>query len=422
MTAGTDTGSEGAQPSRSPISQGELIALLAMLSATVAFSIDSMLPALPEMGAALSPADPNRVQLVLASFIIGLGVGTLFTGPLSDALGRRPVAVGGAVVYTLAALYAARSHDLDEMLVARAIQGLGAAGPRVVALALIRDLFSGRQMARIASFVMIVFTLVPIIAPSLGAVIQWAFGWRAIFVSFAVFSFISMIWLMLRQPETLPPERRRPFRFGTIARGIAEVFGTRQAMLAICVQTLVFSILFSALLSSQPIFDIVYGRNETFPLWFGVVAAVSSTASILNAMVVVRLGMRMVVKWALLIQLLASCAFLALQLSLGASAPPFGLALIYLITVFYVAGLGIGNLNAIALEPLGHMAGMAASIIGATATIVSMILAAPIGQAFDGTMIPLTIGVLVLTGTAFLLTLQIRETEDEPSPPDASGA
>ncbi|NNL72836.1 MAG: MFS transporter, partial [Silicimonas sp.] len=184
---------------RSPISRVELIALMGMLTATVAFSIDAMLPALPEIGVALNPAEPQRAQLVIAAFVLGLGVGTLFTGPLSDAFGRRPVAVAGAVIYSAAALYAATADSLDAVLVARAVQGLGAAGPRVVTLAIIRDLFAGRQMARITSYVMMVFTLVPVLAPSLGAGIAWAFGWRAIFLSFAVFSFISITWLLLRQ-------------------------------------------------------------------------------------------------------------------------------------------------------------------------------------------------------------------------------
>lgn len=403
-----------APTARSPISRAELVALLAMLSATVAFSIDAMLPAIPEIGAALNPADPQRAQLVIATFVFGMGAGTLFAGPLSDAFGRRPVAVAGAVVYTLAALYAAMADSMTELLIARAVQGMGAAGPRVVAIALVRDLFSGRQMARITSFVMVVFTLAPIVAPTLGAGIQWAFGWRAIFLSFAVFSVISMVWLLTRQPETLPPERRRPFRLARLKAGLAEVFGHRQVMLAIAALTLIFAMLFSALLSSQAVFEQVFDKDQSFPLWFGLMAAISASSSLLNAMVVVRLGMRTVVKWALLVQAAFSVVFLLLQFTLWAgAAPPFWIGFLWFLSVFYIAGLGIGNLNAIALQPMGHIAGMASSVVGAFSTILSVILAAPIGQAFDGTMRPMTFGVLVLGAVALLAVLRLDDIDDD---------
>ncbi|MBT8426168.1 MAG: multidrug effflux MFS transporter, partial [Silicimonas sp.] len=390
----------------------ELIALMGMLTATVAFSIDAMLPALPEIGVALNPAEPQRAQLVIAAFVLGLGVGTLFTGPLSDAFGRRPVAVAGAVIYSAAALYAATEDSLDAVLVARAVQGLGAAGPRVVTLAIIRDLFAGRQMARITSYVMMVFTLVPVLAPSLGAGIAWAFGWRAIFLSFAVFSFISITWLLLRQPETLTPENRRPFRPGKLIEGVVAVFSNRHVVVSICVQSLVFGMLFASLLSSQAVFGQVFDQAESFPIWFGLMAAISASSSWLNAQIVVRFGMRNVVKWALLVQAALTALFLLAQLTIWSGAAPlFPIAFLWLTSVFFLAGLGIGNLNAIALEPMGHMAGMAASIVSSTSTIASIALAAPIGQMFDGTMIPLTACSLLLGSAAFLLILAIRDSD-----------
>ena len=396
---------------RTPISRVELVALLAMLSATIAFSIDAMLPALPDIGQALNPADPNRAQLVIAAFVIGMGVGTLFTGPLSDALGRRSVAVGGAVIYSLAALWGATAETLDQILIARALQGLGAAGPRVTAIAIVRDLFSGRQMARITSFIMIVFTLVPVIAPSLGAGIAWAFGWRMIFVAFAVFSALSMLWLLTRLPETLPTERRRPFRLGKLAEGLAEVFSNRQVVLAICVQTLIFGMLFAALLSSQAVFGQVYDKAQTFPFWFGLMAAISASSSLLNAMVVVRFGMKRVVMLAFLVLVIFTGLFLLGQVTLcRAAPPPFAIAFLWITAVFYMAGLGIGNMNAIALEPMGHIAGMASSVVSAASTVASSLIAAPVGQMFDGTMLPLTASMLALSGVAFLLVLMIRDT------------
>ncbi len=399
------------------ISRTELIALLAMLSATVAFSIDAMLPVLPGIADALTPDAPNKAQLVIATFVVGMGAGTLIAGPLSDAYGRRPIAVIGAVIYIIGALLAAMAPTFEMMLAARMLQGFGAAGPRIVALALTRDLFSGREMARIVSFVMMVFTLVPVIAPTMGAAIAWAFGWRAIFLSFAIFSVISMAWLLIRQPETLPPERRRPFRPHELWEGVTEVARNKQVMLSTAVQTLIFAMLFIALMSSQQIFDLTFNRGDSFPLWFGAIAAVSASASLLNAFVVVRLGMRFVVRWALFglltITLIYILTLTVFELSAGM---PFAMYIIWQTAIFYMAGLGIGNMNALAMEPMGHIAGMAASIISATATVLAVLLAVPVSLAFDGTPLPAAFGVLAGSVLALLL---ISMLQDMPSQTDA---
>lgn len=395
-----------------PISRGELVALLAMLAATVAFSIDAMLPVLPDIAASLSLENPNQVQLVIATFVIGMGLGTLFAGPLSDTFGRHKIAVWGAAIYISGALLGALAPDLETMLVARTLQGIGAAGPRVVAVAITRDLFSGRQMARIVSFVMIVFTLVPVIAPTMGAAIAWAFGWRMIFYSFAVFSLASVAWLILRQPETLSPEARRPFRARELREGIKEVFGNRQVRLAICAQTLIYAMLFTALMSSQQTFDQSFGLGASYPLWFGLCAGISATASLLNATIVVRIGMQKVVAWSLTVQIGISIIFIAtltmFDLPFHAS---FAAYFVWLISVFYMAGLGIGNLNAVAMEPMGHMAGLAASIISATATVASVFIAAPISLSFDGTPLPIALGALSVGLLSLAFVTRINNTE-----------
>ena len=395
---------------RNPISRVELVSLLAMLTATVAFSIDAMLPALPDIGAALSPDAPNKAQLVIASFLLGLGGGTFFAGPLCDAFGRKTIAVMGGLVYTSAALLAALSSNLELLLAARFVQGIGASGPRIATMAIVRDLFSGRQMAQMMSYIIFVFSLTPIIAPSLGWGIAWAFGWRAIFLSFAVFSAISRTWLILRQPETLRPENQRPFRVSKILEGVREVVSNGQVMLATCIQTLIFGALFASLMSSQQVFDQVLDRGDEFPLWFGLMAILSASSNLINARVVMRLGMRGVVKRALLAHAAGSALFLMLQFSgvLNGNVL-FVVTFIWMTSVFFLASFGIGNMNALALEPLGHMAGLAASIVTAFATIGSMVVAVPIGLAFDGTLRPLTLGLLVLVGTAYLLLRQLRD-------------
>ena len=205
------------------LSLPEFVALMGMLFATVAFSIDAMLPAMTEIGAELSPDAPNQAQLIITSFVLGMGVGTLFTGPLSDTFGRKSVIIGGAVVFIIGAFLSWAATSLELVLASRVLQGLGAAGPRVAALAIVRDLYSGRQMARVTSFAMLVFTLVPAVAPLIGAGIIWLTGWRGIFLAFIAFSLISTGWLGLRQPESLHPEHRRPFRMSAIWSGIAAI-------------------------------------------------------------------------------------------------------------------------------------------------------------------------------------------------------
>lgn len=396
---------------KSPISNAELIALIAMLTATIAFSIDAMLPVLPQIGEELSPEAPNRSQLVLAFFLFGMGAGTLFSGPLSDAYGRHPIAAGGAIIYIASALVAAFATSIEVLLAARLVQGIGASGPRVVAMALVRDLFSGRQMARIMSFIMMVFTLVPVVAPSLGAALAWAFGWRAIFGAFAIFSTISIAWLLLRQPETLAIGKRRPFRLAVILSGILEIARNRRVLVAIAIQSLLFAILFAGLLSCASIFIETYDKEATFPYWFGAIATVSAGGSYLNASIVMRLGMERVAHGALFMQLVASSlALLAFSISIP-QAFEFAVFIVWTTSLFFMMGLGIGNLNAIAMEPVGHMAGLGASIIAASATVIGIALASPVGQAFDGTPVPAAIGTLSFTVVALLLFPLLKAPE-----------
>jgi len=386
---------------------GEFVALMAMLTATVAFSIDSMLPALPEIGAELSPDDLNRAQLILTAFVLGMGFGTFFTGPMSDAFGRKPVILGGSGLYALGALLAWSAPSLEWVLAARLLQGIGAAGPRVAAIAMVRDLHAGREMARIMSFIMIVFMIVPAIAPSLGALIIGAFGWRAIFLSFLVFALVTMIWLALRQPETLAPDLRRPLRPRLLWSAMVEVVANPVTRLAILIQTIAFGMLFGLLSAIQPVFDIAYGEGDHFPLWFALIAVFSAGGSALNARLIQRMGIRQMVGGVFVIQsVLTGLMLVALFAGLPARTE-FFLVLAWAIGIFVQGGLTIGNLNALAMEPMGHIAGMAASITAALATIGSVIIAAPIGLAFDGTARPVVAGLFVLALIAAALSRRI---------------
>jgi DHA1 family bicyclomycin/chloramphenicol resistance-like MFS transporter len=366
----------------------------------VAFSIDSMLPALPEIAQALTPDDPNQAQLVLTSFVLGMGIGTTVMGPLSDRFGRKPVIFAGALLFMLGAFMAGQAQSLETMLASRVIQGLGVAGPRIVTLAIVRDQYEGRVMASIMSYAMMIFTLVPALAPLLGSFIIAGFGWRAVFYSFILFAILVIGWLMIRQPETLPPESRRPFSPKALVAATKECFSYKVFTLSTAVQVLAYGMLFGCLSSTQQTFEMSFGRGLEFPYWFAVIALVAGTASILNARLVVRLGMQRMVTIGFGMQIFFSSSVL---LAAAIGDVPFALYIIWTTSLFFMVGLVIGNLNALAMEPVGHIAGLASSVIGAVATILGVAIAAPIGLAFDGTPLPLAIATMLLSVLGYVL-------------------
>lgn len=394
------------------LSQTEFIALIAMLFATIAFSIDSMLPALPQIAAELTPGNVNAAQLIITSFVLGMGVGTLFAGPLSDAFGRKPVIICGAILYAAGAAAAWAAPTLETLLIARVVQGLGAAAPRVVSIAMVRDLFAGREMARVVSFAMMVFMLVPAVAPAAGAVIIGAFGWRSVFVAFVLFSVISCLWLGLRQPETLLPGQRRPLSLAGLIAAAGETLSHRVIVISILVQSVILGGLFATLSSTQQVFDVTFGLADSFPAWFAVIALLAGSANIVNARLVVRLGMRFLITRALAAQVILSVASAAMMaFGLWPDALAFPAYLVWTVSVFFMTGLTMGNLNALALEPVGHIAGMAASLVGSFSTVAAVALAVPIGLAFDGTPVPLMISVSVLAAAGYGL-MQLAPRRD----------
>lgn len=386
------------------ISLPEFIALMAMLTATIAFSIDAMLPAMPEIARELTPQSPNNAQLILTSFVLGMGLGTFVVGPLSDSFGRRPVVFGGAVLFCAGAALAWAGSSLEAVIAGRVLQGLGAAAPRVIAMATVRDIYSGREMARIMSFVMMIFTIVPAAAPLIGSQIIAFTGWRGIFLAFIIFMGLAVLWYGTRLGETLPETGRRPFKARPLWLGAKEVLANRTAQISVGIQAFQLAALFGVISQIQMLFDTTFGRAESFPLWFAMIALISGSASLVNAQLVVRLGMRRLVKVALGVQLTLS-ALVALILASGMLPGDLGFLLFisWITGIFFTVGFTMGNINAIAMEPLGHLAGMAASVIAAISTVIGVLLAAPLGLAFDGTVLPLAVGVAALSAGGLIL-------------------
>ena len=363
----------------------EFVPLIALLMSLVALAIDAMLPALPAIGRDLEAPRPNDVQYVITSLFLGLGLGQMLFGPLSDRIGRRPAIHAGLVLFMIGCLVSIFAPTFETMIVGRVLQGIGVAGPRIVTVALVRDQYEGRQMARLMSFAMAVFILVPTVAPALGQVILWLGSWRAIFTTFFAIAVIAFAWFALRQPETLPVERRRPFSVRAIGQAVGETLRIRAALGYTLATGFVFAPFVAYLSSAQQIFQEAYRTGALFPVYFGVLALAIGCASLLNGRLVVKHGMRRLSKAATVSIVLVSLVAWAGTFAFG-GLPPLWLFMAYLLAVFLCIGLLFGNLNALAMEPLGHIAGVGAAVVASLSTFISVPLGALVGQSFDGTM------------------------------------
>ncbi len=390
-----------------PLPLAEFVALLAFMVSIMAMATDIMLPALALIGQDLRVGDPNNVQLVVSSLFLGFSIGQLVVGPLSDRYGRRPVILGGYAVFLAGCLLSIVATDLSAMLMGRVLQGLGAAAPRVIGVSLIRDGYAGRAMARIMSIIMSVFILVPAIAPLLGQGLIMVLPWRSTFVALLASAVIAAVWFGTRQPETLARENRRDLSAKTLIDGCREALSDRTVFGYTLTLGFIFGAFISYLGASRQIFQDTLGAGEMFAIYFGLAALAIGAASLLNSMLVMRLGMRLLSHSALIALTLLSGAFLAVFHGLEGQ-PSIALFMTWQLAAFFCVGLLFGNLNALAMEPLGHMAGLGAALIGAISTFISLPFGWLIGQLYDGTVLPLVGGFFVL-GLAALITARWTE-------------
>lgn len=381
----------------------------------VALSVDAMLPALPVIGQDLGVQRPNDTQYVITALFVGLGIGQLFFGPLSDSIGRRRAIFAGLIVFIIGCLASVFATSFEMMIAGRLLQGIGASGPRIVTMALVRDQFSGKQMARILSFVMAVFILVPAIAPLLGQTIMWLGGWRSIFTTFLAVATTAFIWFLLRHPETLRPAHRRPLSPKFINEAVGEILRTRSTIAYTIAIGLVFSPFVGFLSSAQLIFQDAYATGSYFPVYFGVLALAIGVGSLANDKLLLRFGMHQIVKTAAIVATIAS--FVALPaLFVFDGLPPLWLFMSYMLVVFVCMGAIFGNLNALAMQPLGHIAGVGAAWIASVATFISVICGTVIGQTFDGT-VNYQVGSFALFCLLTLTAIQLAIRPSSSSPP-----
>ncbi len=387
-------------PVRPPLRQGEFIPLIALLMALVALAIDAVLPALPAIGEALAVLRPNDLQYVIVAIFLGLGIGQILFGPLSDGIGRKPAIYAGLILFMAGCLLSMVATAFEAMIAGRILQGIGIAGPHTVIIALVRDQYEGRRMARLMSFAMAVFILVPTVAPALGQGIQWLGGWRAIFVTFLAIAVVAFAWFGLRQPETLPADRRRPFTLAAIGGAVREVVKTRAALGFILAYGCVSAPFVAYLSSAQQIFQQAYGTGALFPAYFAVLALAIGGASLANGRLVMQYGMRRIAGTAAVSVTLVSAVAWPVAYAYG-GLPPLWLFMIYLSLVFLCLGLLFGNLYTLAMEPLGHVAGVGAAVVASASTIMSVPLGSIVGQSFDGTMYALIAAFAVFGAVAF---------------------
>jgi MFS transporter, DHA1 family, multidrug resistance protein len=394
-----------AQAAQFPLSFLEFVSLIALLMALTALSIDVMLPALPQIGAAMGVGDENDRQLVISVYFIGFAAGQFLFGPISDHWGRRKPLLLGLALYLAGTALALSSASFTGLLAARMFQGFGAASPRVIALAIVRDRFGGREMARVMSFVMMVFIVVPILAPEAGELILEFSGWRFIFYLLLFVAAASFVWAFARLPETRREEDKLPFTAASIWRATKLIVATRQTFGYTIGMGFVFGLLISYIMSAQQVFVDVYGLGSRFPIVFGAIACFLVAASGLNALFVRRIGMRGVSHRAILAGL-AACAVMALA---GfPEKPPLIAFCAFIAVVFFCFGVIMPNFSALSMEPMSHIAGTASSLAGFYSTVAGAIFATLIGRAFNGTVAPLCIGISLLF-VATLATVLITE-------------
>jgi DHA1 family bicyclomycin/chloramphenicol resistance-like MFS transporter len=380
---------------------GEFVGFVAACMALSAMSIDIMLPALPLLHADFNLADPNQAQVVITSFLVGIGFSQLFYGPFADRFGRRPVLFAGLALFIFAGILTMIANTFTSLLVARVLQGVGAGSPRVMAISMVRDCYAGARMAKVMSLAVMIFMIVPVLAPSLGQlVLMIAPRWNWVFAMLVIAGIALLVWAIKRLPETLPPERRMPLTPRSIYSAYRQTLTTRRFVGYMMAVSLVFGAHIGFISSSQQIFVDVFDAGRTFPLLFAAIALTTGIAAFVNSKLVRRVGMRrmsvgglvaivVINVFHLVIDLAGYETLLVFMLLQGASVFTFGLL--------------AANLNALAMEPMGHIAGTASSMAGFVSTIGGTLIGLTIGLMFNGTVIPLNAAYVVLALAALVI-------------------
>jgi DHA1 family bicyclomycin/chloramphenicol resistance-like MFS transporter len=386
--------------------QLEFIALMASLMSLVALSIDALLPALEQIGISIGIQESNDNQLLITMIFLGLGFGQLIFGPLSDSFGRKPMVYFGFLVFVIASFICVSATSIEMMVFGRILQGVGLSAPRTISIAMVRDTFSGDHMARIMSFIVVIFILVPVVAPALGKIMLDNYGWKSIFNIQLIFGGFVMLWLWRRQPETLKPENKKKFTLSMFVTGAKEFIKHRQAIVFTLYSGFITGSFMVYLSASESIFREQYGLSEQFPYIFAGLAISVGFATFLNGTLVLKYGMLKLVKAATLMFTLIPIIYISLFY--GSPNPSVTVLLIFFGLQFFSLGFIFGNTRALAMQPIGHIAGIGSAINGFFSTIMAVPIASYIGSFVKTTALPLFAGFLVCGVCAIVLLMILK--------------
>jgi DHA1 family bicyclomycin/chloramphenicol resistance-like MFS transporter len=379
----------------------EFIVLMAAMSALDAFSIDAMMPAHEQISMDLDILVENQRQFIITSLFFGFSIGVLAYGFVSDSIGRRAPVLAGMVIYSLASLMCIFADTLTVLLAGRALQGVGAAGPYVIAIAIVRDRFEGRDMAEIMSLIMMVFIGIPMIAPFLGQSIMLVTGWRSIFIALTLYGLIVMLWFSLRQAETLPVEKRVNLSLASFWSQVKEILSDKQTMYYTVCMSVISGAFIAYLSTAQQVFQNIYPLGTNFPLAVALLASFYGIACFTNSRMVQIFGMAKLISFAQ-IGIVVSSATYALIIALAATLPPLWIHIAYTGFVIFCFGFLFENIITLALEPMSHIAGSATSVITAISTLVAIALSTLIGAFLVDSAMPLVLGFLFLCGIGWV--------------------
>ena len=380
---------------------------MALLTALMAMSIDAILPAFGEIRSDLNVLDANSTQLIVTLFVFGMVFGDILFGPFADAYGRKVVILVGLLIYGIGVVFAVTAQNLEMVLLGRALQGFGVAAPKVVSRAIIRDMYSGNAMARISSLVMSIMILTPMFAPFVGQMILLAGNWRWVFGLFLIHALIAGIWLAVRQPETLTKEKRIPINLAALVENALAICSNMRVLSATAASGLIFGAILAYVSMAQDIFVGLYDKGVWFPLWFGILAFPSALSSLLNARIVERLGMRRITNWGFTGVGVCS-ALMLLSNAIWDGIPPFWLFFALCFFNAFCFGSIFGNINAIAMEWLGRVAGLGSAVISSVSSFVAVGLSIPIGRLYDGSILPVALAYLI-AGFGGLILLRLAD-------------
>jgi len=370
----------------------EFVTLVALLMALVSVTINMLLPAFHNITTDFQLKDKNQIQLSISLLYLGLGVSQLFYGALSDSIGRKPTIYIGLTLFILGCTISYQSNNLNTLLIGQIIQGLGLGAPRVMSVAIVRDKFEGNQMAKAMSFIMAIYILTPTVSPILGKSIILVSNWRILFVIYIVFGLLIFLLLKNRMPETLTKEKQKSFTLKYVIKAVGEIFKNKKSMSYIIILGLYSGVFITYLNLSQSIFEFQYHLEEHYPYYFAFLALSIGLASFINGKLVNKLGMKKLTKAAIVSSVFIVIPFLIVNYFI---TPPFWVFVIFMFIQLFAYGLLIGNLSALAMQPLGHIAGIGASIVGAISTLISVPLSIFIGNFYNNSTLPIALGFLV---------------------------